>query len=221
MNTLIITADGSHSIASDTFNETYHSVNGALNESRHVFIEAGLNYLIGQGRKDISILEIGFGTGLNAYLTLIEAENQNLKIQYCGIDAYPIQSNIWKQLNYPEILNYSPELFYQLHAQLPSTHFKVITPNFSFSKIIAKIEAIDISDSYDLIYFDAFAPTTQPELWDESVLQKLYNSLNSGGILVTYCAKGSFKRALKSVGFMDERLPGAAGKREMTRAIRI
>ncbi len=220
MNTIITTLDGSHSLASDIFQENYHSTNGAIDESKHVFIEAGLKHLLSQNKTEISILEIGFGTGLNAFLTLIESEKLKINIQYCGIEAYPIDEIIWTNLNYPEILNYSPESFYQLHRQDSSKIFCTISPNFSFSKINSKVEDIEPSTKFDLIYFDAFAPTTQPELWTAELMQKMYDCLNFGGILVTYCAKGSFKRALKSAGFTIERLPGATGKREMTRATR-
>ena len=232
MPSIIITTDGSHSLTSLYFQENYHSINGALEESRHVYIEAGLNYVLQQNKTEVKIFEIGFGTGLNAYLTLVETQHFASKIletqiipsvfvKYCGIEPYPIEEEIFTKLNYPEILNYSADLFLQLHTQIPSSEYVKISENFSFSKIFSTVEAVDIKEKFDLIYFDAFAPTTQPELWSEEVLQKMYDSLNSGGVLVTYCAKGSFRRALKSVGFTVERLPGAAGKREMTRAIRI
>ena len=222
MPSIIITTDGSHSLTSLYFQENYHSINGALEESRHVYIEAGLNYVLQQNKTEVKIFEIGFGTGLNAYLTLVETQIiPSVSVKYCGIEPYPIEEEIFTKLNYPEILNYSADLFLQLHTQIPSSEYVKISENFSFSKIFSTVEAIDIKEKFDLIYFDAFAPTTQPELWSEEVLQKMYDSLNSGGVLVTYCAKGSFRRALKSVGFTVERLPGAAGKREMTRAIRI
>ena len=222
MPSIIITTDGSHSLTSLYFQENYHSINGALEESRHVYIEAGLNYVLQQNKTEVKIFEIGFGTGLNAYLTLVETQIiPSVSVKYRGIEPYPIEEEIFTKLNYPEILNYSADLFLQLHTQIPSSEYVKISENFSFSKIFSTIEAVDIKEKFDLIYFDAFAPTTQPELWSEEVLQKMYDSLNSGGVLVTYCAKGSFRRALKSVGFTVERLPGAAGKREMTRAIRI
>ncbi len=221
MNSVIITADGSHTLSSEYFKDNYHSTNGAIEESRHVYIEAGLNYILEQNKTEVKILEIGLGTGLNAFLTIIEAEKKNLNIHYCAIEAFPIEENIFKELNYPKILNYSSDIFSKLHTQNASNIYFPITQNFSLSKIISKIEDVESKEKFDLIYYDAFAPTTQPELWNEEVLRKMYNYLNIGGILVTYCAKGSFKRALKSVGFMVERLPGAAGKREMTRAIRI
>ena len=221
MNSVIITADGSHSLASADFKENYHSTNGAVDESRHVYIEAGLNYLLAQNKRGIKILEIGFGTGLNTFLTIIEAQKKNLKIEYCAIEAFPIEEKIFNALNYPEVLNSSEELFRQLHRQNTSPNYSQITQNFSFSKTISKIEYVELKEKFDLIYYDAFAPTTQPELWTEKIFQKMYDCLHSGGILVTYCAKGSFRRTLKSAGFVVEKLPGATGKREMTRATHV
>lgn len=211
-----VTADGSHTIISDQFGEKYHSRHGAIQESQHVFIDAGFHAV----QKDsIKILELGFGTGLNALLTLKATTENSATVKYISIEAYPISLAQAKLLNYPKLvtINNGDQLFFQLHS---CTWEQVvnISPSFHFSKFHARIQDIEFNDKFDLIYFDAFAPATQPELWEPIILTKMYNLLEPGGILVTYCAKGVFKRTLKSVGFKVEALPGPPGKREMTRA---
>ncbi len=214
---LVLTKDGTHTLLSGHFGEHYHSIFGALQESQHVFIDAGLNEKV-KKQKDISILELGFGTGLNAFLTLLEARNQSLSVFYTGIEKYPIDLETAQTLNYANHLEAAPsELFLELH-QCDWEKRILITPNFDFLKL--KKDFLEITDRqrYDLVYFDAFAPNAQPELWETLLLQKMYDALNDSGILVTYCAKGVVKRRLKSVGFSVEAIPGPPGKREMTRA---
>ena len=222
MNNLIETADGSHTIHSDSFNATYHSTHGSMQESKTVFIDAGLKYLIDTGKEDINILEIGFGTGLNAFMTYLEAKNSPVNIQYDSFELYPIGAEIAAKLNYPECLGAESEkdFFLSLHKS-PGSFISVELSDkhhFNFYLFIDNFEQHSFNSSYDLIYFDAFAPNIQPHLWQELFLQKMYNALTVNGILVTYCAQGAFKRALKSVGFKVEALPGPVGKREMTRA---
>jgi len=215
---LFITEDGSHSIFSNRFGVSYHSKFGAVDEANHVFINSGLRFKAVLQQK-ISILEIGFGTGLNAFVTLLEAKKRNLYIDYVGIEAYPISIQQAQQLNYSELfpLEDNPDLFLKLH-QCPWNIQTQLNDHFSFEKILEKFEAINYANRFDIIYFDAFAPDAQPELWNDEILTKMYDALIPDGILVTYCAKGSVKRTLKRVGFSIEALPGPPRKREMTRA---
>lgn len=219
MNTLITTEDGSHSLQSSRFDVTYHSVHGAIQETQTVFIDAALNYKAAQ-QQELSILGIGFGTGLNAFMTYLEAVKQGLSIHYIGVEAYPIDMETAKQLNHPALLQV-PHLeqdFLALHQSQDTTI--QIAPEFTFCKHINRFEALDYNNQFDIIYYDAFAPNAQPELWEADILSKMYQALKPTGVLTTYCAKGVFKRCLKSVGFTIEALPGPIGKREMTRAVK-
>lgn len=219
-NRIFETQDGSHSIMSEEYGVSYHSRYGAVQESRHVFIEAGLHYK-SLTNKDISILEFGFGSGLNALLTLLEAAKHKLNIQYTALEAYPISLEEAQTLNYPTLLNaeHAAPLFLQMHTCQWGDTIQV-SPGFEFKKELRQFENIDYKDQFDLIYFDAFAPNAQPELWEKPVLEKAYNALKTNGIFVTYCAKGSVKRTLKELGFTLEAIPGPPGKREMTRCIK-
>ncbi len=217
---IIETQDGSHSILSHKYGVSYHSKYGAITESRHVFIEAGLFPHLIKGRKT-SVLEIGFGTGLNAFLTFLEADQRQIPVYYEGIEAYPLSSDQYQQLNYAELLKAEEEKdqFMRLHQSDWGAEIS-LSPFFSFQKVKMRIEEVDRSNQFDVIYFDAFAPSAQPELWEEEVLEKMFKALSEGGILVTYCAKGIVKRRLKNIGFIVESLPGPPGKREMTRGIK-
>lgn len=210
--------DGSHTLYLPELNETYHSIHGAINESKHVFLKMGLNAV---DLNTINILEIGFGTGLNAFLTMLEAiKSEKQKIYFHTLEPYPLEENVYKQLNYPAIISSEHEsLFLELHqVDWDITH--QITPKFSFHKSIKRLENIDLDATIDIIYFDAFAPNKQPELWKVEALKKCFKALKPGGILVTYCSQGQFKRNLKTVGFKVEKLGGPPGKREMTRGIK-
>ena len=217
---LKITADGSHTLFVPGLDETYHSRHGAIQESLHVFINAGLRYL---NNKNINVLEIGFGTGLNAFLTLLEANKGETTINYTSLEAFPLEMDLVKQLNYTselEIENNTAELYNKLHeVDWESTQH--ITNDFKLKKLKIKLDDFESSEKFDVIYFDAFGPNVQPEMWAVPVLEKMYNCLNDNGLLVTYCAKGSVKRGLKDVGFKIESIPGPPGKREMTRAHKI
>ncbi len=217
---IILSNDGSHTLFSEKFNVTYHSKFGALEESLTVFLSAGYHYQRLQGYTQISIFEMGFGSGLNALLTMMESDTYQCNTHYTGIEYYPITSERARALNYIEELSASAYLnpFLQMH-QTDVNQIVTLTPYFTFQKIIGDLAYSNIPGQYDVIYYDAFAPTAQEELWTESIMKKMIDLLNPGGVLVTYCAKGSFKRALKSVGFEVEALPGPGGKREMTRAI--
>ncbi len=213
------TQDGSHSIFSEKFGVSYHSKYGAIQESRHVFIEAGL-YAKLPGASELSVLEIGFGTGLNALLTLFEAEQRKAFIHYEAIEAYPLSVEQARMLNYPQQLAGSASLgghFLRLH-ELEWGQRHQLTPFFTFRKQKMLFEEIEYEAEFDLIYFDAFAPNAQPFLWEEPVLARMYKALKEEGILVTYCAKGIVKRRLQNLGFAIEALKGPPGKREMTRA---
>lgn len=220
---IIETKDGSHSLLNESLNETYHSTHGAVQESIHVFIQNGLNFWIEKNKsKELAILEVGFGTGLNALLTLKESIEQKIKIRYTSLEAFPVESSLVRQLNYPSLVPFdsSEEKFYALH-QCEWNKEVAITPDFVLEKQEAKLQEIDLgTKKYDLVYFDAFAPAKQPEMWDISVLDKVANSLKENGVFVTYCAQGQLKRNLKSLQLQVESLPGPPGKREMVRAIR-
>ena len=215
---IITTADGSTSIHIPEWDEQYHSKHGAIQEAYHVFIHSGLEQL---NQKEISILEIGFGTGLNCFITFLEAQKHNLQINYSGIEAFPITDSEKRQLNFVNQLNADEyqntfDLIHNSNWEKPIR----LTENFTLTKYLLKFQKIIDRNKYNLIYFDAFGPRVQPELWSENIFQIMYDSLKSKGVLVTYSAKGSVRRAMESVGFEVERLPGPPGKREMLRAIK-
>ena len=210
----IITADGSHTLFLPEMDEHYHSVNGAIQEAKHVYIEAGLN----QCRKDtIYVLEMGFGTGLNALLTALEAEKRKIKVVYTGLEKYPLSSEIIEKLNHSVI---HPNFFHQIHSMKWGI-LKEITPFFTLQKIQTDFEDYIYPDKQDVIYYDAFAPDKQPEVWSLELFEKLFCSMKSEGILTTYCAKGIIRRMMQQAGFSVERIPGPSGKREMLRARKL
>jgi tRNA U34 5-methylaminomethyl-2-thiouridine-forming methyltransferase MnmC len=215
------TKDGSNTLYVPDLNEHYHSVHGALQESQHVFIKHGLEHALEQ-KRDVKILEIGFGTGLNAILTLPYSLAQQAFIQYDTLEKYPLTQEVVEQLHFEQFIH-DPEMlenFKKMH-DAPWNAPVDLSPYFTLQKIHETLEEFSPPESYyDVIYFDAFAPEKQPELWTKEVFTKLYNATRPGGTLVTYCAKGSFKRNLKAAGFIVEALPGPPGKREMTRGIR-
>lgn len=218
MSRIFETQDGSHSIFSEKFGVSYHSKYGAIQETEHVFINAALNYKA-LDHKKLSILEIGFGSGLNALMTYLEAEKQKLDINFTTIEAFPISKEEVETLNYTQLLDCSPDIFLKIHDDNWNKN-SVISDFFSLKKLQLRFEEIQFEEEFDIIYFDAFAPNSQPELWEADLMQKMYNALKEAGVLVTYCAKGAVKRTLKSVGFEVESLKGPPGKREMTRAIK-
>ena len=212
---IIKTADGSQTIKRIDIDEHYHSVNGALQESLHVFIDNGFRHISGN---KISIFEVGFGTGLNAMLTFIEAEKSNKIVDYTAIELYPVNEEIFTQLRYAEMLNInSNKYFLPLHTCEWNKSVK-LSDNFIFTKL--NIDLIKYNDNklFDLIYFDAFSSEKQCELWTKSVFEKMFAILNTGGVLVTYSAKGEVKRNLRDSGFTVKRLSGINGKRHILRA---
>jgi tRNA U34 5-methylaminomethyl-2-thiouridine-forming methyltransferase MnmC len=213
---IIITSDGSTTIYIPEWDEHYHSTHGAIQESNHVFIKHGLNFL--KPNQNINILELGFGTGLNCFITYLSAKEHDLNIDYTGVEAYPLKIEELQQLNYVTELNAikATEVFDQMHL-LPWEEKHHISEFFTLVKQEKFIEAINDHNKYNLIYFDAFGPEVQPELWTEIIFYNMYSALKPGGILVTYSAKGSVRRAMQAVGFSVERLAGPPGKREMLR----
>ncbi|MEP2670542.1 MAG: tRNA (5-methylaminomethyl-2-thiouridine)(34)-methyltransferase MnmD [Cyclobacteriaceae bacterium] len=220
---LINTSDGSHTIKHHGLNETYHSTHGAIQESRHVYIEQGLHYYINQRHpKSIRILEIGFGTGLNALLTMIDDGAREIKKAYHTVEAFPLTDDILNQLNYPDQLGKEAQLGFSKLHKAPWNEDIEAGKNFTIHKINADIRSLKLSgEPYDLIYFDAFAPKIQPEIWGKSVLTTVIGVMSKEGILVTYCASGQFKRDLKSLNMQVEEVSGPPGKRVMTRAHRL
>ncbi len=217
---IVKTADGSTTIHLPELNEQYHSKHGAINEAKHVFIETGLYHVLGvQDYRDLKILEIGFGTGLNAFITFLEATKLSQKINYVGIEAYPVPNEEAKLMNYPEELKVCEKqsIFDLLHQSSWETP-TIISPEFLLTKRKQFFKDIKDENCYHLIYFDAFGARVQPELWTVEIFEKMYNALQKNGVLVTYSAKGSVRRAMQKVGFIVERLSGPPGKREMLRA---
>lgn len=220
---LIETEDGSHTIYLPLLNERYHSSHGAIQESKHVFIEAGLKSLLnGRVYAPLNILEIGFGTGLNALLTILETGQFGVNVNYTTIEAYPLSNDIVKQLNYAERLNIGKynRFFDEMHA-CEWNKTLALLERFSINKMHTALQEAVFDTTYHLVYFDAFSPTVQPEMWTDDVFQKLYNIMQPESCLVTYCAKGEVKRTLKRVGFKVEALQGPPGKREMIRALKL
>lgn len=215
------TSDGSNTLYTSQFNASYHSVHGALEESKVVFIQLGLQYLAERGYQNIRLFEMGFGTGLNAALSFQYAGQHGLNLQYTGVEAFPVPTDTIHQANFSAL--FAPpfdETFLELH-RLSWNQDHLLEANSHFVKWQTRLEDFSSENKYDLIYFDAFAPECQPELWTEDVLQKMYNLLDGNGVLTTYCAKGIFKRTLKKVGFHLENHPGPGRKREITRAIKM
>ncbi len=218
-NRIFQTQDGSHSIVSGRFGASYHSRYGAVQESRHVFIQAGL-YPLMLVKDELDILEIGFGSGLNALLSMWESIRRQFPVRYTAMEAFPVSQAEVQQLNFHEWLadfTTAKSAFLAMH-EAPWDTWSDLYPTFRFKKVLEKFEELDAPQCFDLIYFDPFSPETQPELWTGEVLARMYAALRPGGVLVTYCAKGVVKRRLKALGFTVEALKGPPGKREMTRA---
>lgn len=215
----IKTDDGSFSLHLPEWNESYHSKHGAIQEAYHVFIRQGLD-LFDDG-SSIQLLEIGFGTGLNCLITYLEALRRNLRLSYTGVEAYPVELSLVKELGHVKALNASAHdnIEDRIHGSTWE-EFISINDRFQLLKTKQRFESLTLDDQYHLIYFDAFGARVQPELWTVDIFAKMYNLCAPGGVLVTYAAKGSVRRAMLEVGFDVEKLPGPPGKREMLRARR-
>ncbi|MBM3161033.1 MAG: tRNA (5-methylaminomethyl-2-thiouridine)(34)-methyltransferase MnmD [Bacteroidetes bacterium] len=211
------TKDGSHTLYVPELNEHYHSQHGAVQEALHVFINHGLKPLLHQNRP-LNILEVGWGTGLNCLLTCQHCGETN--IDYTGVEAFPIQSSLHEKLNYVQSLKIPNELYKKM-TDAPWEIETEITSNFHLTKVHATIQEWHTKNSFDLIYFDAFGPRAQEEMWQIETLEKVVRMLRLGGVFITYCAKGQLKRDLKALGCYLETLPGPPGKREMTRASKV
>ena len=199
-------------------------MHGAVQEAKHVFLKMGLDFWMNENpdQNSLHILEIGFGTGLNALLTLIHTEKSSVDILYEGVEAYPVSSEELAQLNYLEAADAQAfEAVFEKMHQTPWEQTETITEAFQLKKRKQTFETLEDQDQHDLIYFDAFGARVQPELWEEPIFEKMYRALKAGGVLVTYAAKGSVRRAMQAVGFKVERLPGPPGKREMLRAVKV
>lgn len=215
---LIDTGDGAHSLYNEELDEHYHSVHGAVNEALHVFIKHGWK---ATDKKFLNVFEMGFGTGLNFLVTFFENKISKRKLDYYSLEKYPLKDSIWRKINHLEILN-KPEFqstFDFIH-ECKWNELVKIDEHSSLNKLHGDIHDIILPVQFDLVYYDAFGPRVQPDLWTERLFKKLYQNMSDNGVLVTYCAKGQVRRNLEAVGFMVERLPGPPNKREMLRAIK-
>jgi len=219
---VIVTADGSHTLAVPELNETYHSTYGAIQESRHIFINHGVDYWFKTtGGNKANVFEVGFGTGLNALLSVDYAENHQKSILYDAIESDPLPEAEALSLNYPQMLpaETSFKWFEQIHKS-DWNKYSEISKGFRLKKIHGFIQDFQRTEQYDVCYFDAFAPSKQPEMWEISILEKIEQLLRSGGVFTTYCAAGHLRRSLKSLGYILEILPGPPGKKEVVRAMK-
>ena len=210
------TADGSFTLYVPELDEHYHSVKGALTESQHIFIDMGLKH---SQATNPYILEIGLGTGLNCFLTYLTSKETGQAIHYTGIERFPLSEEVIDQLDYATLIGKGEKEIYQAIHQAAWNKEVLLSPHFSLHKIEGDFTQYSFLGKYDLIYFDAFAPEKQPEMWEQPLFDMLYELLNPGGILTTYCAKGVVRRMLQAAGFTVERLAGPpGGKREILRA---
>ncbi len=214
---IITTNDGSTTIHLADWNETYHSKHGAIQEAYHVFIKNGLALF---DHQSLSILEIGFGTGLNCFITYLESFKNDRIVHYTGVEAYPIDLSEAIQMNYPDQIGASKKNIFKTLHECAWNQKNSIASNFILTKRKQFFQEINDIDAYDLIYFDAFGYRVQPELWSDDIFIAMYKALKNNGVLVTYACRTSIKKAMLSAGFYVEKLPGAPGKREMLRAIK-
>ena len=214
---IVETGDGSKTIRIVDLDENYHSSHGALQEALHVFIKNGL--LEFKEKSQISIFEMGFGTGLNTFLSAIKSSDLKLKIEYSGVEAFPVSEDEIIALEYAQLVGgENVELYKKIHSS-SWEEMNEISAFFTLKKIKNQLQNLELEkESFDIIYYDAFGPRAQDEMWSVELFKKMYDSLKVGGFLVTYCAKGQVKRNMKEVGFTVEPLPGPPGKREITRA---
>ncbi|NMB72630.1 MAG: tRNA (5-methylaminomethyl-2-thiouridine)(34)-methyltransferase MnmD [Bacteroidales bacterium] len=215
---VILTADGSHSVTDSRTGETYHSVHGAITESVHVFLRNGFQAC---SKKEIFLLEVGFGTGLNALLTLLEAVRTGQKVCYVALEPFPLPLEKVQLLNYPALLPDCPSATFRLLHEAPWEKEVRIAPHFYLTRHRTQLELSETNLRFDLVYFDAFSPAVQPTLWQKEIFDRLFSIMAPGSLLVTYAAKGQVRRNMQEAGFRTERLPGAPGKREMLRARKI
>ncbi|MCB0793607.1 MAG: tRNA (5-methylaminomethyl-2-thiouridine)(34)-methyltransferase MnmD [Flavobacteriales bacterium] len=213
---LIATGDGSFTVRGRSWNACYHSQHGALTESRHVFIRHGLDAC---PRPRIHVLEVGFGTGLNALLTLEQALKRSLRIRYTALEPNPLPEAVIQQLAYGMLMT-EPDRAEGFLCAMHRGDRGRLPGCFEFELLHQRVQELPLMEPVDVVYFDAFAPSTQPEMWSADIFRILYSALVPGGHLVTFCSKGQVRRDLQAIGFEVERLPGPPGKREMLRARR-
>ena len=214
----VVTGDGTHTLYSTRFGEHYHSSFGAVQESEHIFIEAALAP-VAEKTITINLFEAGFGTGLNALLAYRFAENRRININYVAVEAYPVTMEVVKQLNYPVLTDVNPELFWKMHG-IKNRNIEV-SSRFNLTVYESTLQDYRFNDGFfDVVFFDAFSPESQPEMWRQSCFDRIYAGMKTGGVLTTYSSKGIVKRALKAAGFSIEKLPGPPGKREFIRAVK-
>ncbi|HIA36738.1 MAG TPA: SAM-dependent methyltransferase [Flavobacteriales bacterium] len=213
---IITTKDGSDTLYNPELDEHYHSINGAIQESKHVFINAGFKEI---RKNELSVLEVGFGTGLNALLTLKECGLLENKIQYTAVELFPLTHEVIQKLNYDDIIG-EADSFHKMHSCAWNTWVD-INDQFLLKKLKVDLRTMHFQDKYDLVYFDAFSPQKQPALWTGEIFDKIVSACNEDAVFTTYSAKGSVRRGLQKAGFYVERIPGPPGKREMIRARRV
>ena len=216
-NKIIITNDGSPTLMSGRFGETYHSTHGAIQESEHVFLKSGLQHWLVNGNNRLRIFEMGLGSGLNVWLTCAASSEKGLYIDYHSVELYPLDYSVIEAYS-KELKIEKDDIFWRIHKAEWDGDLKSISSNFGLAKYQVSLLEFEFPAEIDLVFYDAFAPSVQPELWTAEVFQKIFNSMNNGAILVTYCCKGDVRRAMISVGFEVERIAGPPGKREMIRA---
>jgi tRNA U34 5-methylaminomethyl-2-thiouridine-forming methyltransferase MnmC len=226
---LVVTADGSHSLRFPAVGEGYHSTGGALSEAQHVYINP---CFVPKAEKEteVNVLEVGFGMGLNAFLTLCKSMEYGIAVNYTAIEAYPLEEKIWSRLNYPEVYKklYGNDLGLDLETLFQNLHTAEwgreveITPNFYLTKIRGMVQEVALpANTFHCVYYDAFAPQYQPELWTAELFARIAAAMRDGALLTTYCCKGDVKRAIKANGLEITKLQGFANKREMLRAEKV
>lgn len=213
------TADESYTLYNEELDETYHSRNGALEESEYVFLQQGFEPMR-QKRSRINLLEVGFGTGLNAFLTLVKSIETGTTCHYHSLETFPLPAEVIRELNYGNLAETAYQSFFQLLHDAPWNTAAKLTEEFTLCKTEKSMHRYQPAVAFDLVYFDAFGPDKQPDMWEPEVFERLYSWMNPGGIFVTYSSKGAVRRALQAAGFLVERLPGPPKKRHMVRAIK-
>ena len=216
---IITTNDGSHSLLVPELNERYHSIHGAIKEAEHVFIKMGLDEYLPRYEASLNVFELGFGTGLNVLLSVKWAQTKQQSVEYTSIEKYPVSKEEFQQLNYGRIVGEAD--LYSKITNANWTEFIEISEKFKLRKLELDVVKDSLPKGFDIVFFDAFAPNKQPDLWEASVFEKVYSIMNKNGLLVTYSCQGRAKRNMISAGFLVEKVVGPPGKREMLRARKI
>jgi len=216
---IITTNDGSHTLLVPELNEQYHSIHGAIKEAEHVFLKMGLDEFVRSNRVSVNVFEVGFGTGLNALLSAQWATSKQKRLAYTSIEKFPVSKKEFQQLNYGNIVHGS-EIYTKI-TDSKWNDFTTISNAFKLRKLKLDLRKDTLPNGFDVVFFDAFAPNKQPELWDTLVFEKIYKIMRKNGLMVTYCCQGQAKRNMISAGFEVEKVPGPPGKREMLRARKL